>query len=125
MRSSSRTKSATRNRAPRFLNEKYAGTYEDAWYGTATIRMENGHLVLSFDHTPVMAGELEHWQYDTFRTHWRDRTIADAFVTFSLKPDGSIERFTMQPVSPLADFSFDYQDLEFHPAAKPDTPPAK
>ncbi len=87
--------------------------------------MENGHLALAFDHSPTMAGELEHWQYDTFRTHWRDRTIADAFVTFSLKPDGSIERFTMQPVSPLADFSFDYQDLEFHPAAKPDTPPAK
>ena len=98
--------------------ERYAGTYEDAWYGTATIRMEDGHLVLSFDHTPSMVGELEHWQYDTFRTHWRDRIIADAFVTFSLKPNGSIDRFTMLPVSPLADFSFDYQDLEFHPAAK-------
>jgi CubicO group peptidase (beta-lactamase class C family) len=110
---------------PSLPQEKYAGTYEDAWYGTATIRMENGRLVLSFDHTPVMAGELEHWQYDTFRTHWRDRTIADAFVTFSLKPDGSIERFTMLPVSPLADFSFDYQDLEFHPVARPNTSPAK
>ena len=98
--------------------EKYAGTYEDAWYGTSTIRMENGHLVLSFDHTPAMVGELEPWQYDTFRTHWRDRIIADAFVTFSLRPDGSIERMKMQPVSPLTDFSFDYQDLEFHPAEK-------
>ena len=105
--------------------EKYAGTYEDAWYGTATIRLENGHLVLSFDHTPAMVGELTHWQYDTFRTHWRDRTIADAFVSFSLKPDGSIERFKMLPVSPLADFSFDYQDLEFHPVANPTTLPAK
>jgi CubicO group peptidase (beta-lactamase class C family) len=98
--------------------EKYAGTYEDAWYGAAAIRMENGHLVLSFDHTPAMVGELEPWQYDTFRTHWRDRIIADAFVTFSLRPDGSIERVKMQPVSPLADFSFDYQDLEFHPVEK-------
>jgi hypothetical protein len=98
--------------------ETYAGSYEDAWYGTATIRMENGHLVLSFDHTPAMVGELEPWQYDTFRTHWRDRIIADAFVTFSLRPDGSIERVKMQPVSPLADFSFDYQDLEFHPVEK-------
>jgi len=99
--------------------EKYAGTYEDAWYGTATIRMENGHLVLSFDHTPGMVGELEPWQYDTFRTRWRDRIIADAFVTFSLRADGSIERFKMLPVSPLADFSFDYQDLEFRPIPKP------
>jgi hypothetical protein len=98
--------------------EKYAGIYEDAWYGTATIRMENGHLVLSFDHTPEMVGELEHWQYDTFQAHWRVRTIEDAFVTFSLKPDGAIDRFTMAPVSPLADFSFDYQDLDFHPVRK-------
>ena len=105
--------------------EKYAGAYEDAWYGTATIRMENNHLVISFDHTPAMTGELEPWQYDTFRTHWRDRIIADAFVTFSLKADGAIDRFKMLPVSPLTDFSFDYQDLEFHPVHKPDAPTAK
>jgi hypothetical protein len=101
--------------------EKYAGTYEDAWYGPTTIRMENGKLVLSFDHTPAMVGEMEPWQYDTFRTHWRDHVIADAFVTFSLKSDGSIEQFKMVPVSPLTDFSFDYQDLEFHPMAKTGT----
>ena len=117
---------ADRNAAskPSLALEKYAGTYKDAWYGPATIRMENGRLVLSFDHTPAMVGELEHWQYDTFKTHWRDRIIAEAFVTFSLNADGSIERFKMAPVSPLTDFSFDYQDLEFHPVAKA-TPPAK
>jgi CubicO group peptidase (beta-lactamase class C family) len=91
--------------------EKYAGTYNDAWYGPITIRGENGGLVVTFDHTPSMIGDLQHWQYDTFKAHWRDRTIEDAFVTFSLKPDGSIESARMAAVSPLADFSFDYQDL--------------
>lgn len=105
--------------------EKYAGTYEDAWYGASTIRKENDHLVLSFDHTPTMIGDLEHWQYDTFRTHWRDRGIADAYVTFTLNAGGSIVNFKMIPVSPLADFSFDYQDLEFRPlpAAKTNSAP--
>jgi hypothetical protein len=28
----------------------------------------------------------------------------------------------MVPVSPLADFSFDYQDLEFHPVRKAEVP---
>ena len=98
--------------------EKYAGVYTDAWYGTATLRSTNGGLVLSFEHTPTMVGELEHWQYDTFKTHWRDRTIADAFVSFALRPDGSIEHFKMAPVSPLADFSFDYQDVLFEPISK-------
>jgi CubicO group peptidase (beta-lactamase class C family) len=110
---------ATRNAnaGPSLPLDKYAGIYFDAWYGPATIRIENQKLVLSFEHTPTMAGELEHWQYDTFRTHWRNRTIEDAFVTFSLKADGSIKNFTMLPVSPLADFSFDYQDVLFEPAA--------
>jgi CubicO group peptidase (beta-lactamase class C family) len=93
----------------------YAGIYADAWYGTATIGLEQGRLVLSFDHTPTMVGHLEHWQYDTFKTHWRDRTIAEAFVSFSLNADGGIEHFKMKAVSPLADFSFDYQDLLFEP----------
>jgi CubicO group peptidase (beta-lactamase class C family) len=95
--------------------EKYAGTYADAWYGTSTIRNENGRLTLTFDHTPGMVGDLEHWQYDTFKAHWRNRQIEDAFVSFSLKPDGTIQDFKMESVSPLADFSFDYQDLLFLP----------
>ncbi|MFZ0421194.1 MAG: serine hydrolase [Candidatus Sulfotelmatobacter sp.] len=91
--------------------EKYAGVYSDAWYGPITIRMHNSGLVITFDHTPTMIGDLQHWQYDTFKAHWRDRTIEDAFLTFSLNPDGSIDSARMAAVSPLADFSFDYQDL--------------
>jgi CubicO group peptidase (beta-lactamase class C family) len=102
--------------------EKYAGVYTDAWYGPVTIRNEGGKLIFTLDHTPAAVGDLQHWQYDTFKAHWRDRNVEDAFLTFSLKPDGAIDHFTMAPVSPLADFSFDYQDLYFTPpkaAAKP------
>jgi hypothetical protein len=95
--------------------EKYVGVYTDAWYGPATIRSENGKLVFTLDHTPSAFADLQHWQYDTFKAHWRDRTIEDAFLSFSLKPDGTIDHFTMAAVSPLADFSFDYQDLLFKP----------
>ncbi len=98
--------------------EKYAGIYSDAWYGPITIRIENSTLVISFDHTPTMIGDLQHWQFDTFKAHWRDRTIEDAFVTFSLNPDGSIDSARMAAVSPLADFSFDYQDLLLKPQEK-------
>jgi CubicO group peptidase (beta-lactamase class C family) len=105
------------NSKPSLPPEKYAGVYNDAWYGPITVRSENGGLVITFDHTPRMIGDLQHWQYDTFKAHWRDRTIEDAFLTFSLKPDGSIESAKMAAVSPLADFSFDYQDLLLKPAA--------
>ena len=58
---------------------------------------------------------LEHWQYDTFVTRFEDKTIEPAYVTFGLDADGKVERVTMKPVSPLADFSYDYQDLLFTP----------
>jgi CubicO group peptidase (beta-lactamase class C family) len=106
------------NSKPSLPLDKYAGTYEDAWYGPISIRMENGGLVISFDHTPSMIGDLQHWQYDTFKAHWRVRTIEDAFVMFSLNPDGSIESAKMAAVSPLADFSFEYQDLLLKPAIR-------
>lgn len=100
--------------------EKYAGVYYDAWYGPITIRKEdgNGSLVITFDHTPSMIGDLQPWQHDSFKAHWRDRTIEDAFVTFALNPDGTIDSAKMAAVSPLADFSFDYQDLLLKPAAE-------
>jgi len=95
--------------------EKYAGVYTDPWYGPVTIRMEGGKLVFALDHTPKAVADLQHWQFDTFKAHWRDRTIEDAFLAFTLKPDGAIDHFTVVAVSPLADFSFDYQDLYLTP----------
>ena len=46
-------------------------------------------------------------------------------MTFSLKADGTIERFRMAPVSPLTDFSFDYRDLELYPVAQKPAEAAK
>jgi len=95
--------------------EKYAGEYQDPWYGSVSIKSEAGSVILRLDHTPHAIADLQPWQNDTFQAHWRDRTIEDAFLTFTLRPDGTIDHFTMLPVSPLADFSFDYQDLWLTP----------
>jgi len=97
----------------------YAGTYADAWYGDITIALEQGKLVMRFSHTPSLVGDLEHWQHDTFVARWRDRELrADAFVTFALNPDGSIDQAKMQAVSPATDFSFDFQDLLLKPVKR-------
>jgi CubicO group peptidase (beta-lactamase class C family) len=96
----------------------YAGRYRDAWYGDVAIEEHGGKLTISFTHTRQLMGDLEHWQYDTFVARWRDRSLdADAYVTFSLKPDGSIDEVKMAPVSPATDFSFDFQDLLLKPVA--------
>jgi hypothetical protein len=95
---------------------KYAGTYRDAWYGDVTIAQEGKDLAIRFSHTPALVGDLVHWQYDTFLARWRDRELrADAYATFSLNPDGTVERLRMIPASDEVDFSFDFQDLVLKP----------
>ena len=102
----------------------YAGVYSDPWYGTITVSLDGSAKVkrglrISFDRSPGMQGTLEHVQYDTFRTHWAMPEVEDAYVTFALDPAGQGRtRITMKAVSPLADFSYDYQDLRFEPASK-------
>ncbi|HUU39222.1 MAG TPA: serine hydrolase [Candidatus Desulfaltia sp.] len=105
---------------PSLALEKYAGIYADAWYGDIQIDLEDGKLVLRFTKTPVLVGDLEHWQYDTFVVRWRDRELrADAYLTFALNPDGTIDQAKMRAVSPETDFSFDFHDLLLKPAKKP------
>ena len=100
--------------------EKYAGKYRDQWYGDITIAATNGGLTIQFDKTPALTGALEPWQHDTFVAKWKDRDLrADAFMTFSLDPDGRIDNAKMRAVSPDTDFSFDFQDLLLRPVNPP------
>lgn len=94
----------------------YAGTYRDPWYGDVKVAKQGGKLVMTFTKTAQLTGTLEPWQHDTFIAHWNDRSLnGDAFVNFSLDPDGKVREVRMEPVSPLTDFSFDFQDLRLAP----------
>jgi hypothetical protein len=113
-----------KNSKPSLPLAKYAGTYRDPWYGDVTISDERGKLRLKFAHTKALVGTMTPWQHDSFVVRWDDRALnADAFVTFSLDEDGVIREMRMKPMSPLTDFSFDFQDLRLAPvtaAAKQD-----
>ncbi|RRN57399.1 serine hydrolase [Pseudoxanthomonas sp. SGNA-20] len=94
----------------------YAATYRDAWYGDVEVKQENGRLLMRFTRSPLLVGELQHWQHDTFLVKWRERTLnGDAFVTFHLDPDGKVREARMEAASDLTDFSFDFQDLVLKP----------
>src|SRR2546422_3709305 len=110
--STSRAASST----PSLPLTKYAGTYRDAWYGDIEIGEQSGTLTIRFTRTPSLVGDLEPWPHDTFIARWKDRELrADAYVTFALNPDGSIDQAKMRAVSPNTDFSFDFQDLLLKP----------
>ena len=102
--------------APSLPLTAYDGDYQDSWYGVVSIKQVGSKHVMSFTRTPDLTGELEHFQHDSFIVRWKERNFnADAYVTFSLNPDGSIERMKMAPVSEQTDFSYDFQDLSFTP----------
>lgn len=93
----------------------YAGTYTDPWYGPVHVSLKGKSLWIDFPRSQGMSGQLQHWQYDSFRARFVDPGIEEPYVTFSLDPEGKIVRVTMKAVSPAADFSYDYHDLEFTP----------
>ena len=102
--------------APSLPLAGYAATYRDRWYGNVVIEQAGDALRLRFARTPMLVGTLEHWQHDTFIVRWDDRALnADAFVNFSLDVDGQVRSATMQAVSSLTDFSFDFHDLDLRP----------
>jgi len=115
VRASQQTKPASR---PSLPLAGYAGTYADPWYGPIAIKAEGDRLTIDFQQTPGMVAPLEHWAYDTFVARWSDGITEPAYVTFNLDAAGKPTRITMKAVSPVADFSYDFHDLEFTPVAR-------
>ena len=98
--------------------QSYVGTYLDSWRGEATVIRSADGLELTFSHTKKLSGPLTPIRPNLFVVRWRERSLnADAYVRFSEGFDGQVTGFTMEAVSASTDFSFDFQDLDFHRAA--------
>lgn len=103
-----------RDSRPSLPLDAYVGTYRDPWYGVIRISREpDGRLWFRSERNPPLSGPLEHFQYDTFIARWTDRRLmADAYVSFSLTPEGAVDRIRMKAVSPATDFSYDFHHLD-------------
>jgi hypothetical protein len=92
----------------------YAGRYRDPWLGEITIGVKNGKYWFTSKRSPKLTGELLPYKENSFVIKWIDRSMdADAFVIFQLNENGFAEGMKMKAVSPLTDFSYDFQDLDF------------
>jgi hypothetical protein len=95
-------------------NSSYTGTYSDNWFGEVTISGKNGKLWFDSKKSPSLTGELLAFKGNTFIVRWDDRSMdADAYVMFCLDNTGKASGMKMQSISPLTDFSYDFQDLDF------------
>ena len=93
---------------------KYEGTYTDQWFGDIVVSEKNGKPWFDSKNSPRLSGEMFFYKGNTFIVKWNDRSMdADAYVMFTLDYEGNPNGITMKPISPLTDFSFDFQDLNF------------
>jgi hypothetical protein len=93
----------------------YTGTYQDPWLGNVVISVKNGKPWFDSKRSPKLTGEMLPYKGNSFIVKWLDRSMnADAYVLFSLDERGQASGMTMKAVSDLTDFSYDFQDLEFH-----------
>jgi len=90
----------------------FIGTYNDQWLGEVTISLKNGQPWFDSKRSPKLSGILLPYKGNSFVAKWNDRSLdADAYVKFELDENGKASGFTMAAISPLTDFSFDFQDL--------------
>jgi CubicO group peptidase (beta-lactamase class C family) len=90
------------------------GTYQDKWFGDVVISEENGKLWFESKRSLLLNGEMFPYKGNTYIVKWADRSMeADAFVKFDLDNEGKGSAMKMEAISPLTDFSFDFQDLDF------------
>ena len=98
----------------KFSIEPYAGTYKDPWFGEVEISTKNGKPWLESKRSPRLSGELFPYKGNTLIVRWTNRSLdADAYVIFSTNMEGKPSGMKMNAISPLTDFSFDFQDLDF------------
>lgn len=91
----------------------FKGIYRDQWFGDIEIFIKDGKKWLVSKRSPRLSGEMIAYKGSTFIVRWTDRSLdADAFVIFSVDMEGLPTGFKMQAISPLTDFSFDFQDLD-------------
>ena len=94
--------------------DAYVGRYRDPWYGDVQVSRDGAGLTIAFVPTPGFKGPLEPWGKDAFRTRFPPDAGEDALVSFVVEK-GRVVQVLMKPFSPLADFSFDFQHLDFKP----------
>ena len=75
------------NTHPTLPLDRYAGTYADSLFGTATVGLNDGKLTLQ---AGTAKGQLEHWQYDVFRVTWPDPFWDASYIAFVIDPDGAV-----------------------------------
>lgn len=81
------------NTHPAFSLETYAGKFEDPLFGSVDIKFADGKLTALINKTST--GNLEHWNYDTFRFIDDKKWNGKSFMSFRLNTEGKISELVL------------------------------
>ena len=98
-RKTEREEKRAKNSTPSLPLEKYAGTYTNDMFGEFTITGEGNGLVYRYRNQFV--GDCEHWQYDSFRIVFRNKTMGESFISFHLNVDGNVAGCEVEDWAPF------------------------
>lgn len=102
-----------KNNKTRLPDSLITGSYRDQWFGNVEISVKNNGLWFAAARSPRLSGKMSPYKANTYIVKWTDRSLdADAFVMFTMDKNGKASGFTIEAISPLTDFSFDFQDLD-------------
>lgn len=91
----------------------FLGAYKDDWFGEINITTKEGKTWFQSKRSPRLIGEVFPYNNNTLIVKWNDRSLdADAFLIFNIDDAGKPLGLKMKAISPLTDFSFDFQDLD-------------
>jgi CubicO group peptidase (beta-lactamase class C family) len=107
-------------KADKLKLESFTGTFRDNWFGDVKITLKDGQLWFASLRSPKLSGKMSYYKANSFAIHWDYQDMeCDAFAIFSLNEEGNATGIRMKGISPNIDFSFDFQDLDFHKVANP------
>ena len=85
---------------PSLALSRYAGAYTDPMNGEVIVSLEGDRLVVR--RNDAWVGDLEHWNYDTFRTTWRSpgisAVVGKTLTTFRLNARGEAAAVELQGI---------------------------
>jgi CubicO group peptidase (beta-lactamase class C family) len=91
----------------------YEGKYTENWFGEVELYVATGKYYFKASRSKNLKGQIFSYKDNQYIVKWNNRSLnADAFINFENKG----EKMTIKPISELTDFSYDFQDLEFHKA---------
>ncbi len=91
----------------------WLGVYRDPWFGEARVCTKDGQVRFASEKSPLLTGRIMRSGTRPL-VDWDDDGVdTEAWLDFHAASGASPARLSMAKVDPEADFSYDYEDLDF------------